>query len=158
MQMTSYDPATFNPDISVGYLSKRILQTPLIGLEPAFAGENISYLQWAALVSVLYGRAATCKDLARELAHDRGATTRLIDTLEERHWAVRRRDPDDRRIVNLELTEAGRAVGERCMIRVVDLWNGWLADWDPADVAKLIGYLQRLRQTLEAVTEDASCA
>jgi DNA-binding MarR family transcriptional regulator len=144
-----YDPATFSPDVSVGYLSKRIYQLSLVRLDQAFEGENISYLQWAALASILDGRGATCKDLAHDLGHDRGATTRLIDTLEERQLALRERDPDDRRIVNLIITETGRALAERCMARVVDLWNGWLADWKPADVAQLIGYLQRLRLTLE---------
>jgi DNA-binding MarR family transcriptional regulator len=156
--MASYDPATFNPDMSVGYLAKRIFQTSLVGLEPAFVDEDVSYLQWSALVSILYGRGHTCKDLAHDLVHDRGATTRLIDTLEERRLVERQRDPVDRRIVNLELTEAGRALAERCMIRVVDLWNGWLADWDPADIAQLIGYLQRVRRTLETATEESACA
>ncbi len=155
--MASYDLATFTPDISVGYLSKRIYQSSLAGLEKAFVGENISFLQWAALVSILYGRGSTCKDLAHDILHDRGATTRLIDTLEERQLVVRERNAGDRRVVDLALTETGRALAERCTMRVVNLWNDWLAEWDQADVAQLIGYLQRLRKTLELATENSSC-
>jgi DNA-binding MarR family transcriptional regulator len=158
--MPFYDLPTFNPDVSVGYLAKRIHQSSMIGLEQAFAGEDISYLQWAALVSILYGRGSTCKALARDIAHDRGATTRLLDTLEELRLVVRERDPNDRRIINLTLTETGEATARRCLARVVDLWNAWLADWDAADVAQLILYLQRLRKTLEDATtaEDVACA
>lgn len=152
--MASYDAATFRPDISIGYLSKHIHQSAHTALEKAFEGENISFLQWAAMVSIHHGRGATCKDLAHDLARDRGATTRLIDSLEELCLAERQRDSDDRRIVNLALTDAGRALVQRCMIKVIDLWNGWLEGWDPADVARLIADLQRLRQTLEAATED----
>jgi len=155
--MAAYDSSTFNPDISVGYLAKRVHQASRVGLEPAFAGEDIGYVQWAALVSIWYGgRGTTCKAVARDLAYDRGATTRLLDTLEERGLIERERDPEDRRSINLTLTAAGHAIAERCMIRVVDLWNGWLAGWDQADVARLIGYLQRLRGELEAATEDKS--
>jgi DNA-binding MarR family transcriptional regulator len=155
--MATYDSSTFNPDVSVGYLAKRIHQASLVGLEPAFSGENISYVQWAALVSVWYGgNGTTCKAVARDLAYDRGATTRLLDTLEERGLLGRERDPEDRRSINLTLTEEGHAIAERCMSRVVDLWNGWLSGWDQADVARLIGYLQRLRADLEAATEDKS--
>jgi len=158
-QMPVFDSETFNPDISVGYLTKRIHQMSVSGLDRAFAGEDVTYLQWTALVSIHYGRGATCKALAHEIAHDRGATTRLLDTLEKRHLVVRQRDPDDRRIVNLALTGEGEAIARRCLMRVVDLWNGWLADWEPNDVVQLIGYLQRLRTTLElATTGDEPCA
>ena len=47
-----------------------------------------------------------------------------MDLLERQQWVERRRDPVDRRIVNLELTEAGRAVAKRYAGRVVDLWAG----------------------------------
>lgn len=158
--MTAYDSATFNPDISVGYLAKRIHQMAGSGLERVFANEDITYLQWSALVSIHYGRGATCKALAHEIAHDRGATTRLLDGLEKRQLVVRDRDPDDRRVINLTLTAEGEAIAKRCLSRVVDLWNGWLADWEAADVAQLISYLQRLRTTLEtALAEgDDACA
>lgn len=158
--MPIFDAATFDPDTSVGYLTKRIHQMAASGLERVFASEDISYLQWSALVSIHYGRGATCKALAHEIAHDRGATTRLLDTLEKRALVVRDRDPDDRRVVNLALTADGEAIAKRCLNRVVDLWNGWLADWEPADVAKLISYLQRLRTTLETtpIEGDETCA
>lgn len=158
--MTIFDADTYNPDISVGYLTKRIHQMAGSGLERVFADEDITYLQWSALVSIHYGRGATCKALAHEIAHDRGATTRLLDTLEKRLLVVRDRDPDDRRVVNLTLTAEGEAVARRCLHRVVDLWNGWLAGWEPADVAQLVSLLQRLRATLESatMTGDDACA
>ena len=89
--MAHYDLATFDLDRSVGYLAKSVHQLSLAGLEQAFVDTDISYLQWAALVSILCGRGATCKTLAHELAHDRGATTRLLDGLEERQLVIRER-------------------------------------------------------------------
>lgn len=52
-------------------------------------------------------------DLAEELDFTSGAITGLCDKLEEQGFAVRRRLPEDRRIVLLEVTEAGRSFYER---------------------------------------------
>lgn len=156
--MAPYDLATFNPDVSVGYLAKRIFQLTVVGLEPAFAEAGVTYLQWSALVSIGYGRGGTCRELAHEIAHDKGATTRLLDLLEGRGFVTRERGEADRRVVNLALTDEGRTVALSCLKRVVDSWNGWLADWEPSDVARLIGYLQRLHGTLRDAVGAAPCA
>lgn len=156
--MPIYTHEKFNPDISVGYLTKRIFQTALVGLEPIFAAEDVTHLQWSALVSIWFERGMTCRALAHDLGHDKGATTRLVDSLEERGFVARDRDEGDRRVINLVLTEKGQQVAERCMHGVVDLWNGWLAGWSPEDAAQLIGYLQRLRTTLEASVGEPTCA
>ena len=156
--MPIYSHDKFNPDISVGYLAKRIFQAAQVGLEPVFDKEGISHLQWSALVSIWFGRGATCRALAHDLGHDKGATTRLVDSLEERGFLARDRDEGDRRVINLVLTDKGREIAEQCMHGVVDLWNGWLGDWTQEDAAQLIGYLQRLRATLEAQVGDSRCA
>lgn len=153
-----YTAENYSPDISVGYLAKQVYQITLKGLEPAFVGEDVSYLQWSALVSILYGRGLTCRALAHDLGHDKGATTRLIDTLEERGLVIRDRDAEDRRVINLRVTVQGEEIARRCMLRVLTLWNGWLADWSPDDATRLIGYLQRLRTSLETAVGDEPCA
>jgi len=153
-----YSHEEFNPDVSVGYLTKRIYQAALVGLEPIFAAEGITHLQWSALVSIWYERGLTCRALAHDLGHDKGATTRLVDSLEERGFIARDRDESDRRVINLVLSEEGQQVAHRCMRGVVNLWNGWLADWTPEDAARFIAYLQRLRTSLEASVGDAQCA
>lgn len=155
--MPAYSLESFNPDIAVGYLAKRIFQTASRGLEPAFVGEDISYLQWSALISVWNRKGGTCRALAHDIGHDKGATTRVVDLLEERGFLMRDRDTGDRRVINLVLTDAGREVAERCLVRVVELWNLWLEDWPADDVTQLISYMQRLRATLEAKVDDDPC-
>ncbi len=71
---------------------------------------------------------------------------------------VRDRDEDDRRVINLVLTDKGQEIAERCKHGVVELWNGWLADWSPEEASQLIGHLQRLRTTLEASVGEPQCA
>ena len=147
--MGFYSDADFLPDSSIGYLSKRIHQLAQAGLEPVFAAEGLTFVQWHALLSIYFGKGTTCAALARDLAYDKGATTRLIDALEARGWVTRTREDDDRRLVALKLTAKGEQVAHRCRTKVMDAWNGWLADWPQAEVAETIATLQRLRATME---------
>lgn len=149
--MGFYSDADFSPDCSIGYLSKRIYQLAQAGLEPVFATEGLTFVQWHALLSIYLGRGATSAALARDLAHDKGATTRLIDVLEARGWVTRHREHDDRRLVALKLTAEGDRVAHRCRGHVIAAWNGWLDDWPRADVTATIATLQRLRDRLEKV-------
>lgn len=146
--MTFYSATDFEPDCSVGYLAKRVHQLAKAGLEPALASEGLTYTQWHALVSIYYDRGATPAELARDLNYDKGATTRLLDTLEARGWVERVRGEGDRRSIGLRLTEAGREAARRGRLRVIALWNDWVADWPDADVAAAVAILQRLRDTL----------
>ena len=149
--MTPPDIAAFDPERSVGYLTKRCFQLARIGLEPVFAHEEVTHIQWSALMALQYGVGTTAAKLSRHLCHDTGATTRILDTLEEHGLIERSRCTADRRVVRLSLTEAGRIVTDRCKAKVVAQWDDWLADWAGEDVARFLGYLLRLRNTLETV-------
>lgn len=155
--MAFYDASDFYPDRSVGYLIKRNFRFCIDALAPVFAQEGLTYTQWQALIALHFKRAMTGAELADDLAHDKGATTRLIDTLEERGWVTRTRAANDRRCVNLALTRDGEAMADRARLRVIECWNSWLADWDDADVETLIGMLQRLEKTLMRAATEQPC-
>lgn len=144
-----FSESTFAPDVSPGFLIRVIQQMSFAALDTLFADEGVTGTQWCALVSIHFERATTCVGLARELAHDKGAMTRMIDGMEAKGWVVRERDEADRRIVNLALTDAGRDVALRCKRKAIAWWNGLLADWTEAEVTRFLAQLQRLRTTLE---------
>ena len=148
--MNFYTKDIFGPDCSLGFLARRLHQSAQGALEPIFAEAGPSMTQWSAMVSIWFGRANTCADLARDLAHDTGATTRLVDTLEQQGWVTRTRATDDRRVVKLMLTPAGTAVTLRCRDLAIDYWNRVLADWERSEVEMLIALMQKLRGTLES--------
>lgn len=149
--MVTQDPAHFDPERSVGYLTKRVFQLARIGMEPVFQDEEVSHVQWSALMALLCNLGDTAAELARHLCHDTGATTRIVDALEERGLIERCRCTDDRRVVRLTLTDSGRAVAHRCKDKVVAQWNIWLSDWTREDVEQFLYYLLRLRNRLETV-------
>jgi DNA-binding MarR family transcriptional regulator len=151
--MPFYADDEFVPDMSIGYLVRRAHQLGGAAMEPVFAAEGLSGIQWSALVSIHFQRGVTAADLARDLGHDKGAMTRLVDMLEERGWITRQRTPEDRRCVKLALTEEGIAVALRCKRNVIACWNRWLADWSETEVRTMIALLQKLRSTLAAAGE-----
>ena len=151
--MAFYDQAGFEPERSIGYLIRLIAQATQARTEPVLAAEGLTLTQWQVLLSLHFGRGPTGAALARDLAHDKGAMTRIIDALAERGWLTRERDSGDRRAVRLALTPEGQAVMERGRERVLACWNGWLAGMPEADVGTLIATLQRLRRAVEASPE-----
>lgn len=148
--MSFYSGSNFFPESSIGYLLRVCHQHSIAALDRAIAAEGISAVQWSALITIHFTQAPTCAALARDLAHDKGAMTRMIDTLEDKGLVERERDPDDRRVINLSLTAEGEAMTMRCRAHAIDLWNGLLADWTEPEIATLIAGLARLRNTLEA--------
>ena len=148
--MAYYDDVPFYPESSVGYLTHRVQQQSSAAMEPLFAREGITKTQWTALVSIGLDRATTCVDLARDLAHDKGAMTRLLDQLEERGLIARERSGEDRRYVRLALTEDGVAVTERCRRRVAECWNRWLDEFPTKEVDQVLATLRRLAQVIAA--------
>ena len=72
---------------------------------------DVTVRQCMAL-QILMDTSLTVGALAERMGVTPGATTRLVDGMIGRDWLERRRDPDDRRRVLLELTDEGRREAE----------------------------------------------
>jgi DNA-binding MarR family transcriptional regulator len=149
-----YTVETFAPRVSLGYLLRRVNKLSIAQVETAFDGSDISFTQWVVLALISQDVANTCTDLSRNMDHDKGALTRVVDQLVERGLIERRRDDDDRRVSNLFVTDAGYAVVADLAGRVVDVWNDLLADFSRDEAAALIASLTKLLVRLEAPQED----
>lgn len=68
--------------------------------------------QYHLLLAAVYGDATTLGSLADELNCSRGNLTGVADRLERDGWLVRERSTEDRRVVNIRLTEKGTKVWE----------------------------------------------
>ena len=145
-----YRVRDFRSEGCIGYLVSRIYATNRAQLEAEFEGEDISFTQWRVLMCMRDDMANTAADLSRELAHDKGSMTRIIDQLEERGFIQRQRDKDDRRLVFLTLTAAGLATVNRLIPKLVNYYNDLLEDFSPQDVQLLTQLLTRLRAVLKA--------
>jgi DNA-binding MarR family transcriptional regulator len=129
---------------SPGRMLRRLEQDVKTLLERRFAAEDVTVTQWIALKVVRDAAVANPGELARELNITTGATTRLIDTLEERGLIARDRSAEDRRVIGLKVTDAGEAMVKAIAPIVVAGWNELVADFSDAEVEQFSAMLARL--------------
>ena len=147
-----YTPASYTMRNSVGYLMRMSSNRLLPQMETLFADQELTFSQWTTLVALHDGRITTASDLARNICHDAGSLTRLIDQMVERGLVTRGRDETDRRVVRLSITPRGRKVVEALAPRMMDFWNGLLTGFSHAEIDTLIALLTRLVTATEAKT------
>ena len=154
-----YRPQTYRSRDSVGYLIRRLYTLLLARFEGALAQADFTLTQWIVLIQLREGTARTASDLASDLNHDSGAITRVLDQLERRGFLQRRRSSQDRRVVELKLTPAGKAIAEELLPLVVDQTNAALAPLSRSEFVQLHDYLVRLldhAQTAGAVVKPSA--
>src|SRR5579864_1966010 len=93
---------------AIGPLIGRVRTVMLSKLDAELQPFGITGMQVAILKNVAEGAAGTAADLCRLLHYDTGSMTRLLDRLEEKGLMRRERSKDDRRVVSLDVTAAGR--------------------------------------------------
>lgn len=107
-----YNPTNYDPEQSVGYLMRRILAAVSAEVEHELEPSGLTNAQWVPLLKLYMGSASTVAELARGCQLDTGGMTRLLDRLETKGLLRRVRSSEDRRVVNLELTDEGRAAAK----------------------------------------------
>ena len=93
------------------------LQTSLIALVRAFGlhhpektpcGQSVSVAEAHALMELTKAVSLSQGKLARRLDLEKSTVSRLVSSLDRRRWIKRDRNPTDRRIVEIQLTNAGK--------------------------------------------------
>lgn len=151
---TFYSAETYRAEESVGYLMRRILTAVGQAVEGQMCDPaSPTYPQWIPLHKLHMGTATTVAELARECLLDAGAMTRLLDRLEAKGLCRRVRSIEDRRVVNIELTEEGRAAAQQVPEILARVQNEHLSGFSEAEWEQLKGFLRRIldnAQTLSA--------
>jgi DNA-binding MarR family transcriptional regulator len=154
MTVDHYSPATYKARTSIGYLVRRASNLMVPRIEAAFARHEITFVQWLVLMYLRDELARTPAEICRELCHDSGALTRVIDQLSERGFIERRRSTEDRRSVELFLTEEGRRTVESLVPPVVGCLNAALESFSAEEVGTLTRLLTKLVDALPATPKS----
>jgi DNA-binding MarR family transcriptional regulator len=96
---------------SVGYLLARARTRLARALDVELAEHGITHAQGSIILMLASGRFSTAAELARELYVDSASMTRIVDRLQKRGMLVRMPRIDDRRIIDLRLTDEGQRLG-----------------------------------------------
>ena len=152
-QPNIYELETYQPANCVGQLMNRVRAAHMNALdevlakEPDLASLDISAAQYVVISAIAKSKCVdSAAQLCKDLSYDAGAMTRMVDRLEAKGLISRRRCPEDRRLVKLELTEAGLAALPKlreCSVRVL---NHFLRGFTQAEARQLESYLGRMLQ------------
>ena len=157
---TNPPPATFycadnyNPEDSMGYLMRQILGTVAHEVERQLAHTDLTNAQWVPLYKLYIGSATTVAELARQSNLDAGAMTRLLDRLEAKNLCKRVRSEEDRRVVNITLTEAGKQAAQEIPQVLSRVQNAHLAGFSAEEFEALKGYLRRILNNAKTAPGD----
>jgi len=145
-----YDSASYEPRKGVGHLLHRVRAEMLAAVDREMAADEqlaameVSSAQFIILATLSMGTAKSASDLCKYISYDAGAMTRMIDRLEEKGLLRRSRDPSDRRLVNLELTEKGSEALPRMRDVAMGVLNRFLQGFTKAEARQLESFLARM--------------
>lgn len=145
-----YRVENYRVEESVGYLIKRVRAVLTLAVDREMADYEISHEQWAILIMIAQGHGDTAAELSRETLCDTGSMTRMIDRLEAKGLVSRTRSADDRRVVHLALSDAGRALSDRLPPVMVRVLNRHLAGFSEDELAALKAFLRRMLANAES--------
>jgi len=154
--MAYYAAETYKVGSSIGYLVRRAANLMLSRVEASFAEHELTFVQWLVLMYLRDGLAHTSSEICRQLCHDSGALTRVVDQLSARGLIERHRSMGDRRVVQLSLTDTGLRTVEALIPLVVSCLNRALANFTKDEADSLTALLAKLVTGVELPTDVTS--
>ena len=91
------------------------------------AEHDLTGVQWGPLLIIHYGIGTTAAEIARSACVDTGAMTRMLDRLEAKGLVRRTPCPNDRRVMQLELTAEGESLCREIPFGLARVGNRTLA-------------------------------
>lgn len=159
-----YDSASFRPGRSIGGLVSRVKVEMLAALDRELSQDKrLAPLEMSAAQYIIVanlaagpGEPKSAADLCKVISYDAGAMTRMLDRLEAKGLIRRTRSSQDRRLMNLELTEEGRAAFPRMREISMSIANRFLRGFTKAEARQLEGFLNRMLENAQGVAARAS--
>lgn len=97
-------------DIGIGWRLRRAHMAFSRGFRQELAKAEVSFGQFVHLEKLWENDGPTQAELSRAVGIETASSTTILDELERRAFVTRVRNPQDRRKINVYLTEAGRAL------------------------------------------------
>jgi DNA-binding MarR family transcriptional regulator len=129
---------------AIGPLIGRVRTLLLSSLDGELQPFGMTGMQFATLKNLADGGAQTSADLCRLMHYDAGSMTRLLDRLEEKKLIRRERSENDRRVVSLRLTHAGKTVLPRLRDSATRVVQRMLTGFSAPEANNLRSLLDRM--------------
>jgi DNA-binding MarR family transcriptional regulator len=149
-----YDPDNYQPNESLGYLMRRILSLFAAAVDSELEPQELTSAQWMPLLKLHMGTGSTVAELARGCQQDAGSMTRMLDRLETKGLVRRVRSGEDRRVVNIELTDEGRAAAREIPAVLCGVQNAHMRGFTTEEWQLLKSMLKRILDNALAIQAD----
>jgi DNA-binding MarR family transcriptional regulator len=116
----------------------------------ALAEDDVTVPMWRVLAVLWHDGTQRIGDLADLTSIEISTLSRLIGTLQRRGLVVRKRTPSDARVVQVALTDRGRALTEKLVPAAADLEERLIGELSAAEVATLKTLLDKLFANVRA--------
>jgi DNA-binding MarR family transcriptional regulator len=94
-------------------------------------------------------------ELSERIRARNSTVTGIIDRMEREALVLRKRSKEDRRVVNIELTDKGRELAAGIPVEPVQIFRRVLAELPPRDATDLKRILTRLAHRVSELVEDS---
>lgn len=147
--------ATQSSEDSVGYQISATYRVLNRALQAQVARLDVPAGTWIFLRTIWEEDGLTQREVGRRVGIMEAAAGSALNKLESRGLIRRVRNTDDRRKINVYLTERGRALGHELMPKADELTARMMEGFEHFEVAQLCSYLMRVRRNLRAVESSA---
>jgi len=138
-----YDPENIALETSLGYYLSKAKQALVERMDRALEPLDLTAQQIGVILLLSRGYARTPFELSRKMSYDSGSMTRMLDRLERKGLVARSRSEQDRRMIELTLTERGAEAARALPSLVANALNAQLDGFSADELVTLTGLLQR---------------
>jgi len=138
------DPASYRLEAQIGYVLRRAHQKATAIFNAVMAEFGVTPTQFAALAKLDDAGRVSQKELGRLTAMDPATVWGVINRLIRQGYVAQSPDPDDARLVMVELTEAGRKATLRMKAVAAEVSRETLSPFTDAEARQLLALLGRL--------------
>ncbi|MBQ3861800.1 MAG: MarR family transcriptional regulator [Clostridia bacterium] len=114
---------------------------------PLLTDLNLTYTQYIVMMVLWETDPITEKEMGRRLHLDSGTLTPVLKSLEGKNFIVRSRSKEDERVVNVDLTDEGRALKDKAVDIPAQI--GGCVKLDEEEAKALYGLLYKVLANLE---------
>ena len=143
-----------DPIREIVYLIRKLMQAGALYSKELNKKYNVSAPQLASLRVLLHDGAMPPSQIAKQIMVNSSTLTGVIDRLEQKGLVSRLRNDPDRRVIRVELTEAGRALAESAPPPIqVKIIKG-MRKLEQTEREKIIRSLTKLAEMIDAQDLD----
>ena len=144
----------YEPGRSLGYLIRDTVRAFNRLLHDLIEAHGVAIGHWYFLRELWVEDGLTQRELSRRAGIMEPTTAAAVTAMEEKGLISRERNPDDRRKVNIYLTDAGRRLQGELLPYVIQVNEVLATNLSPDEVAKVRHLLEQCKNNLVAAEVD----